>query len=270
MTTNVGPTRIDRIEGDAMLVNSYLVHGPDGLIVVDGQLTVPDADKVRRAIDATGRPVAGMLVTHPHPDHYAGAARMLGGLDAPMIATPAVDAVIRRDDAEKDTIVGPMMGTAWPDERRFPDVLVEPGTSISLGGLELTARDLGPGESHSDTLWLLDELTVIAGDVAYNDMHAYLADGEYDGWLHTLRLLDKEMPDDVVLYVGHGEPAGRELLAAQRVYVEEFVAAVSAAAGLDPDARQAAVTAQMRRLLPNDRLQFLMELSIEPVRAGLS
>jgi hypothetical protein len=37
------PHRIDRIEGRVMPVNSYLIHGPEGLVLVDGMLTVSDA-----------------------------------------------------------------------------------------------------------------------------------------------------------------------------------------------------------------------------------
>ena len=50
-----------------MPVNAFLVHGPDGVVVVDGMLTVTDAALVRQAIDDTGYPLAGVVVTHPHP-----------------------------------------------------------------------------------------------------------------------------------------------------------------------------------------------------------
>jgi glyoxylase-like metal-dependent hydrolase (beta-lactamase superfamily II) len=263
------PLRIERIEGDVMPVNSYLVHGPAGIVVVDGQLTIPDADKVRAAIDAASAPVAAVVVTHPHPDHYAGADRLLDGQDAPIVATAAVDAVIRRDDAEKNAVVGPMMGDAWPSRRRFPDRTAESGTSIELGGLTFTVRDVGPAESHADSLWTLGSL-VFAGDVAYHAMHAYLADGRAAEWLAVLDRLAGELPSDTVLYVGHGAPAGVELLNAQRAYVEAFLAAVGAAADLDPVARRDAVVARMSELVADDRLQFLMELSIEPTNVVLA
>jgi glyoxylase-like metal-dependent hydrolase (beta-lactamase superfamily II) len=262
--------RIERVEGDVMPVNSYVVHGPTGLVIVDGQLTVPDADKVRRVVDAGAEPVAALVVTHPHPDHYAGAARLLAGLDAPIVATAAVDAVIRRDDAQKATIVGPMMGDAWPVERRFPDVVVESESTIDYGGLTFSVRDIGPAESDADSLWILHRTAVFAGDVAYNGMHSYLADGRASEWLAALDGLESDLDDDAVLYVGHGEPGGKELLGAQREYVETFVDAVAAAAELDPAARHDAVTARMDRLVADDKLRFLMELSIEPVTASWS
>jgi glyoxylase-like metal-dependent hydrolase (beta-lactamase superfamily II) len=261
--------RIERVEGDVMPVNSYLVHGPTGLVIVDGQLTVPDADKVRRAVDAAAEPVAALVVTHPHPDHYAGAARLLAGIDAPIVSTAAVDAVIRRDDAEKATVVGPMMGDAWPDQRRFPDVVVGSTATIEYGGLTFGVRDVGPAESNADSLWTVDRRTVFAGDVAYNGMHAYLADGRANEWLAVLDRLEIELDEDTVLYVGHGEPGGKELLRVQREYVETFLAATTAAAELEPAARHDVVTARMRELVADDRLQFLMELSIEPVVAAL-
>ena len=47
MATMTAP--IERVEGTVMAVNSYPIHGPDGLVVVDGQLTIGDAVAVRDA-----------------------------------------------------------------------------------------------------------------------------------------------------------------------------------------------------------------------------
>lgn len=258
---------IERVEGDVMAVNSYLVHGPDGVVVVDGQLTVSDAAKVRAAVKTSGRRLSGVLITHPHPDHYAGAGLIAG--EAPIFATPEVAAVIRRDDEEKAQIVGAMMGQEWPTERRFPDHLVDPGDTVELAGLGFRVSDLGPGESHADTLWWLDERTVFAGDVAYNQMHAYLFDAQYRGWLASLAALEDQLVGDATLYLGHGEPAGPMVLGAQRRYIETFLTAVTEHAEDEVQARQSAVVERMRAMVPDERLLFLMELSIEPVRAAI-
>jgi glyoxylase-like metal-dependent hydrolase (beta-lactamase superfamily II) len=262
--------QIDRIAGRVMPVNSFVIHGPEGLVVVDGMLTVSDAELVRRAVDDATLPLAGVVITHPHPDHYAGLFHLLGDRDVPIVATRAVDEIIRRDDALKNDVVGPMMGAEWPTTRRFPTQLVNGGDEVRLGGLTLQVDELGPGESHIDTLWRLDPGTVFAADVVYNEMHAYLADGHWEQWLATLTRLERELPADVTVHVGHGPAAGREGLAAQRQYIETFVAAVSKHADAIEAGDHAPVVAAMTELLPSNDLLFLMELSIEPVHAALT
>jgi glyoxylase-like metal-dependent hydrolase (beta-lactamase superfamily II) len=260
--------RIDRVAGRVMPVNSFLVHGPDGLVVVDGMLTVSDAALVRQAIDEADLPLAGVVITHPHPDHYAGLWHLVGDDDVPIVATRAVDEIIRRDDNIKNDVVGPMMGAEWPTTRRFPNQAVESGGEVRLGGVRLGVEELGPGESHIDSVWHVDHVNLFAGDVAYNGMHAFLADGHWDHWLATLSRLERELPADVTLHVGHGPPAGKEQLAAQRRYIETFVAAVAEHADAIDAGDHAPVIAAMKDLLPSDELLFLMELSIEPVLAA--
>jgi glyoxylase-like metal-dependent hydrolase (beta-lactamase superfamily II) len=262
------PYRVDRIEGRVMAVNSFVIHAPDGLVVVDGMLTLSDARLVREAIDAAGRPLAGIVITHPHPDHYAGLAHITNGLDVPIVATRTVDEVIRRDDEVKNGIVGPMMGDEWPTTRIFPNQLVEDGDSVRLGGLTLDVEELGPGESPFDCLWRLDPTMVFAGDVTYNRMHAFLADGHWQQWLETLDRLDTSLPADATLHVGHGPPGGKALLAAQRRYIESFIASVAEHADAIAGGDHTAVVADMKTVLPNDDLLFLMDLSIEPVLAA--
>jgi glyoxylase-like metal-dependent hydrolase (beta-lactamase superfamily II) len=262
------PHRIDRVEGRIMAVNAFIIHGPMGLVVVDGMLTVSDAALIRQAMDDADRSLAGVVVTHPHPDHYAGLAQIVDGSDVPIISTRTVDDVIRRDDAIKDTTVGPMMGGEWPTRRIFPNQTVANGDRVEIGGLTLEVEELGPGESPVDCLWRLDPTTVFAGDVAYNRMHAYLADGHFQQWLATLDRLDDQLPADATLHVGHGPPGGKELLTAQRQYIEVFISAISRYADAIAAGDRAAVIDTMRTLLPTDELLFLMDLSIEPVLAA--
>ena len=163
-----------------------------------------------------------------------------------------------------------MMGAEWPPTRVFPNQPVDSGDEVRLGGLTLEVEELGPGESHLDSLWWLDPSTVFAGDITYHGMHAYLADGHWERWLATLSRLERELPADVTLHVGHGPAGGMERLAAQRQYIETFAAAVSSHAGDIDAGDHAAVVAEMKELLPSDDLLFLMELSIEPVHAALA
>ena len=89
-----------------------------------------------------------------------------------------------------------MFGDEWPTERAFPTQLVEPDDELAFGDVELAVRDLGPGESPHDSIWLLGEeqSTVFCGDQGYNHMHCYLADGHWESWLANLDRLAADLP----------------------------------------------------------------------------
>ena len=153
----------------------------------------------------------------------------------------------------------------------LPDLVVESGATIEFGGLTFSVRDVGPAESDADSLWMIDRTTVFAGDVAYNGMHAYLADGRTKEWLAGARPVgDRARRRRRALR--RSRRAGRQRATADSAGVCRDVPRLpsAAAAGLDPAARHDTVTARMGELVADDRLRFLMELSIEPVAAALT
>jgi glyoxylase-like metal-dependent hydrolase (beta-lactamase superfamily II) len=252
-------------------VNAYLVETSDGVVAIDGTLTVSDGRALRAQLESLGKPLLAVLVTHAHPDHYGGIVELVGSDDVPVVATAGVDAVIRRDDALKEELLRPMFGEEWPRERRFPSRTVSDGERVDFGGASFTVLDLGPGESPHDSIWFLgdERRTVFLGDQVYDRKHAYLADGFFDEWLGHLDRLQRELPGDATLHIGHGGRVTPAQLGGHRVYVETFVDAVRGADWTEPGTARAAVVERMVSLLPTDELQFLMELSIDPVAAKL-
>jgi glyoxylase-like metal-dependent hydrolase (beta-lactamase superfamily II) len=168
-------------------VNAYLIEGERELVAVDGTLTVSGGRAVRARIDEIGKPLAALVVTHAHPDHYGGVVEVIRRLDAPIVATAGVDEAIRSIDAGREKILRPMFGDEWPTERVFPTRRVVDGEVLGFGDIELRVQDLGPGESLHDSVWLLDgnHSDVFTGDQGYNRMHSFLADGHWDRWLAT-------------------------------------------------------------------------------------
>jgi len=254
-----------------MPVNAYLVETPGGVVVVDTTLTVSDARALRERVDELGKPLRAVLITHAHPDHYGGGVELVGSDDVPIVAAPGVADVIRRDDAVKEQIIRPMFGDEWPRERRFPNATVADGESIDVDGVAFSVMDLGPGESPHDSVWLVgdDRQAAFAGDTAYQHMHGYLADGYWEAWLANIERLRRELRTGATMHFGHGEPAGPAPLDWQRGYIETFIEAVREADWSDPDHAKAAVVERMTAYLPTGDLQFLMELSIEPVAVKL-
>jgi glyoxylase-like metal-dependent hydrolase (beta-lactamase superfamily II) len=254
-----------------MPVNAYLVETSGGIVAVDCTLTVSDARALRQRADDLGKPLRAVLITHAHPDHYGGAVELVGSDAIPVIAAKGVDAVIRRDDEIKEGIIRPMFGDEWPRERRFPDQTVSDGESISFDGVHFTLMDLGPGESPHDSVWVVgDERQVaFAGDTAYQQMHCYLADGYWESWLANIKRLRAELAPAADLYFGHGVPTPTSPFDWQEGYIDAFIEAIQDADWSDQDAAKAQVVGRMTEYLPDGELQFLMELSVEPVAAKL-
>ncbi len=256
---------------EGALVNAYLVETPSGVVAIDSLLTVSDSRALRQKLEALGKPLLAVLLTQSHPDHYGGLTELIADDDVPIIATQGVHDVIRRDDPVKEAILRPMFGDEWAEKRRFPNMTVKDGESVTFDGVRFTVIDLGPSESPHDNPWLLGEgeQTVFLGDQIYGHTHCYLADGFYREWLQNIQLLSARFPREAVLHIGHGGPATHADWQWQRGYIETFLDAVAHADWADPDEASAQLVRKMKAYLPSDDLRFLMELSITPVAEKL-
>ena len=259
------------VSDENAFVNAYLVETESGVVAVDSLLTVSESRALRAGLEALDKPLLAVLLTHSHPDHYAGLTELIAGDDVPIIAPQGVIDVIVRDDPLKDQILGPMFGDEWPAKRTFPNKPIADGESLTFDDAVFTVIDLGPSESPHDSPWILgtDEQIVFLGDQVYDRKHCFLADGFYEQWLENIETLRGRFGSDTVFNIGHGDPIGLGDFDWQRVYIETFLEAVSSADWSNPEEAHAAVVARMKEYLPTDELQFLMELSIEPVAAEL-
>jgi len=270
--------RIHRFQASLFPVNAYVVESSEACVVVDSTLGVSDGTALRAHVDALAKPLAAVVVTHAHPDHYGAITSLVEGLDVPLVSVAGVADVIRRDDDAKERILRPMFGAEWAARRTFPNTIVRDGEEVRLGGTTFRVVDLGPGESPHDSMWLLtDEVRVtgaFCGDLAYDHMHGYLADGHHEAWLRNIARVRGMLDLDTMLYVGHGEPGSAQaLLDWQDGYIRTYLDAVrrnatsGGGARLDDAALTERVTAAMRGYLPSEDLLFLMQLSV-PVTAG--
>jgi len=269
---------VHRLAADAsgIFANAYVVETARGLVVIDGRLLTSDGQAVRAKLDALGKPLLAVLVTHGHPDHYNGITEIVSGADVPIVATAGVAEVIRKDDAAKEAQWSATFGAEWPKKRTFPDRVVKDGDSLAVGGLTFKVHDLGPGESHSDSYWTTEldgRRVAFIGDAVLHGMHAYVADGHTSRWLANLDRLRRELADAATLYPGHGDPGGLEMLDWQKNYLTHYRAAVKELAGGEArlsEAQKKDLVARMKRVLPDDRLEFLVPLGADAVAAELA
>lgn len=259
--------RVHRFEqADPIPVNAYIVEGAAGLVVVDATLTNASSRALRAEVDALGKPLAAVLLTHPHPDHYAGIGNLIEGLDVQVIALGAVNDIVRRDDAEKDVLIGGVFGEAWPSNRVFPSQIVRDGDELVFGDMVLETRDIGPAESFHDSMFILkgERPQAFVGDLVYSMMHTYMADNRNPEWQRALSRLQAELAEDTVLHVGHGAPVTPAVLGWQSLYLDRFEQALAAADWRDPQQAESDVIAAMLDYLPKEDLLFFLQISIAP------
>ncbi|MEP7000529.1 MAG: MBL fold metallo-hydrolase [bacterium] len=267
---------VHRFQASLFPVNAYLVETPTAVVAVDATLGVSDGRALRAQADSLGKPLAGVIITHAHPDHYGGVAALVGDSTIPVYAVAGVDEVIRRDDDSKEQILRPMFGDEWAVARMFPNRIVRDGERVTIGDASFQVIDAGPCESPHDSWWVLETdgpPQVFIGDLVYSHMHGFLADGFYEQWLSNIERAKRELPGDAVLLMGHGEPStDHAILHWQAEYIQRFLATLKRSAineRLDGESLADAVTSQMKSYLPNDDLLFLLRLSVEPIRQRL-
>jgi len=216
-------------------VNVLWFNAPRGLVVIDSSRTLSEAHKTVAAIRAVHRPVAGILITHAHPDHVGGLGVLHEAFPhAPMYATAATSEEIRTDAKGFYALTRQIDGDDYPAVMTVPDHVLRPGKPVDIGGLWLRTAEFGPGETDTATAFYEPvSRTLFTGDVVSHHMTPALLEGHTCGWLSDLDRLRKRFPHARTLYPGHGAPGTRDLIAQQQRYLRDVRAFVAPAAAAD-------------------------------------
>jgi glyoxylase-like metal-dependent hydrolase (beta-lactamase superfamily II) len=243
-----------------LFANSYLVEGTEGIVAIDAPLLLLDGRAFRARLEALRKPLLGVLLTHPHTDHYNAVGELLAGGRVPIIAHRDVDREIHAKQIA--------------DPATLPNQTVADEESVELGELLFTAWDFGAGESASQTVWLLgDGDTAFVGDLAFNGTHANLAEGRTAEWLHAIDRAEDALARVRTLYVGHGPPATPAVLADQRRYLLMARETIGRTAEGRPQLTETEtnrVTTLMQRYLPAAPLSRLVAAGASAVAAELA
>lgn len=257
-----------------LFVNSYLMEGADGVVLVDAGLLVSDARALAARAAALRKPLVAAFVTHPHPDHFNGLPYVVAD-DVPVYATPRAAKTIEETAAAKREQWQPTYGPEWPDRFRVPDRRLDGGGAVEVAGLRIQVHDVGAAESHADSYLVAEaggKRAAFIGDLAFDGMHSYTADGHSGAWLRALDRVASDLAA-VPLYPGHGSPGDIGLLARQRQYLLMYREAVGRLAGGEPslaDTQKAELTRTMSSYLPGAPLDWLVGLGADAVAAELA
>ncbi len=209
----------------AFETNSFWLAGPEGTVLVDTQFTPSEALAAMDAAErATGQRVTHALVLHANPDKFNGTpalqARGVEVLTAASVAAaiPGVDAIRRRWFADR-------YAPDYPSETPTPESFPDHTRTLSIAGLELQVRVLGPGVSGAQ-LVVQHEGHLFVGDLVANGHHAWMERGDLHAWRARLEELRAMRPRWV--HPGRGPSGGVELLQRQRDYFDAVEAILRA------------------------------------------
>jgi len=253
-------------------VNAFIIELEKCVVVVDATLALSSARELRAKADSFKKPIAAVLLTHGHPDHYTG---LVAFPDVPRIASQGCLQFAQEEDVIKAPVATGFLGEDYPKTRLFPDQIVKDGDTRVFGGVTFTFQDLGPAESPSDGMWIIEAdgvQHVFLGDVLTNNCHCFFRDGFTREWNKVLDRLERQFDRKARFYIAHGEPpVGKEAIAWQRGYNNAFLNAVDAL----PDKRvpvsqeaQDRVLAAVKKYLPGEATFFLLAYELDKAIAA--
>jgi glyoxylase-like metal-dependent hydrolase (beta-lactamase superfamily II) len=181
--------------------NCYIVgceQTGDAIIIDCGD----EAPRILAEVERLGVNVKAVVNTHTHLDHVAALADVVDVLGVPVLMHAADMPVYDMLEAQ-----AAMFGLSAP-RRVKVDRFVEHGEKIEVGKLGAEVL-LAPGHSPGSICLAFDKgehRVVFAGDVLFRGSigRTDLPGGSYETIVETLRTLFVPMPDDTVVYPGHG------------------------------------------------------------------
>jgi hydroxyacylglutathione hydrolase len=194
------PLQIQTIVSMPFAENTYVVwnDGSTEAIVVDPGT---DPEAILEFLSTQGLTPAAILNTHGHADHIAGNADLkaaypqapliIGVGDAPLLEDPDLN-VSRPFGFE---VVSPPA-----------DKLVREGDTLLFAGLTLDIREI-PGHSPGHVVFIVrDQGIVFGGDVLFRGSigRTDFPGGSFDTLAEGIRNKLYAMPDETVIYPGHG------------------------------------------------------------------
>jgi len=173
--------------------NCYVVRDAGEALVVDpGDVTSALRDALK------GHAVRAVVNTHGHCDHCGGNAQLVAETGAELLAHEADLDLLRGIEDQ-----GLMFGVPFqrsPDPTRY----IGEGDVLTAGQARLTVLHV-PGHTPGHVA-LRGEGFVMVGDILFNGSigRTDLPGGDYEQLLESIRTRLLTLPDDTVVYCGHG------------------------------------------------------------------
>jgi glyoxylase-like metal-dependent hydrolase (beta-lactamase superfamily II) len=239
-------------------VNSFIFFDSAGSLIVDATRGGADALELARRARAHGAAPKVIFITHGHPDHFLGLARLRREFPHAMILVASQqvkdDIIAFAGLMERNHWLAsePLMRARSPANPSGFDYRVEiqvlKGKTLELPGgerLEVLSA-FPPTEAAHETLLFSKELhALFASDLVYNEVHLWLGRGvdssAVENWRAELgKLKSLYGTPEFRVYPGHGATTDSGVFDVDLKYLDDFLA-VAKASGTKEEARTAMI-----------------------------
>src|ERR687890_248249 len=206
-------------------VNSWIIESKNGVVVIDTQRQLSEGKNVLEEAKKINKPILGVIITHPHPDHINGAEALLNGTaNVPIYSTQSTVDIMKNDKGGLIALSKQILGNDYSNQTILPNNIVKSGKNITIDEITYNFEDIGPGEAGDMTLiYLPSQKILFTGDVVNNRMHPFLAEGHSSEWIKQIEYIMQNYSDAEILFPGHGQSGPpKTLLDEQLNYINTF------------------------------------------------
>jgi len=190
-------------------ISATLISGQRDAVLVDALMTVEQAHALVEWVEAHGKNLTTIYLTHGHGDHCFGIGALLERFPtARAVATPAVVKFMRQQASPAS--IANFWNARFPGQIPNRLVIAEElkGKVLDLEGRDLVVVEVGHSDTDDTTCLHVPSIgLVVAGDVAYNDVHLNLGESNARTrreWIAALDTIEALHPRAVI--AGHKRP----------------------------------------------------------------
>ena len=172
------------------------------------------AEEVFNFAKKIGKPIARVIVTHAHPDHWFGNSVFV---DCDIYALPQV-----KIDMEKDAVTAfernkPHLGELIGDKAILPNKILE--NIFSIDGVDFKVIEVKNTEANLLALIEIEKENILfSSDLVCGKMHLYIAENHIDEWIKELKNIRQK--NYKFIFAGHGAVNSPEALDQTEKYLE--------------------------------------------------
>lgn len=190
--------------------NSYLLYpdNSDKAILVDAPLDA--AEEIPSRLKADGKTLAAILLTHGHWDHLWDAGKLQKLTGAKIYAGEKGKELVESPEFQRKNL----FADSDFDGAKI-DVVVKDGKTYDIAGLKIRAFE-AEGHCPGSVVYFIEDDArkyLFAGDVIFCGSvgRSDLWGGDFDELKRSIRTKIYTLPEETVIFCGHGEPTTVEI-----------------------------------------------------------